>query len=622
MYLLPKPQKYTLFDGVYIIGYNRSIVIDALCSTEAFAYAEELNKDLQQYAGYTLAVTKGKSRKAAITLAQDNQLHREAYTLEAGEEGIVITGGSMAGLFYGVQTLRQIIQQEGACIPYMYIEDFPSIPARGLYYDVTRGRVPTLAYLKKLVDKMAFYKLNQLQLYIEHSFLFEDFSEVWRDDTPLTAADILELDAYCRNKNIDLVPSIASFGHLYKVLRTKSFCHLCELPNTQEEPFGFIDRMEHHTLDVSNPESLQFVTKLIDEYLPLFTSEYFNICADETFDLGKGRSKTLAEQKGVEQMYLDFVKQLCRYLVDKGKKPMFWGDIICGFPQAAKELPKETICLNWGYAWNQTDASVRKLAEAGAVQYCCPAVCGWDQFVNRIGDSYENIRRMCTYALQYDAAGVLITDWGDCGHINHPDFGIVGMVYGAAFSWNHTDIYKGKLAADRADHTHSQFEEMNRQISRLAFHDKSESLVSAIAEIAEYGVFQWRDAVCFMERGEITIAEEDIAQAQQEINALEKIKVRLYHTVPQIGVENRMLIEPYIMAVDGIILMQKIGIALWMQKHHNTSGQDINYDELAAQLEEWMYIYKKEWRKVSRESELYRIQNVVFWYADYLRKCG
>ena len=145
MYLLPKPQKYTLFDGVYIIGYNRSIVIDALCSTEAFAYVEELNKDLQQYAGYTLAVTKGKSRKAAITLAQDNQLHREAYTLEAGEEGIVITGGSMAGLFYGVQTLRQIIQQEGACIPYMYIEDFPSIPARGLYYDVTRGRLPTLA---------------------------------------------------------------------------------------------------------------------------------------------------------------------------------------------------------------------------------------------------------------------------------------------------------------------------------------------------------------------------------------------------------------------------------------------------------------------------------------------
>ena len=332
MYLLPKPQKYTLFDGVYIIGYNRSIVIDALCSTEAFAYAEELNKDLQQYAGYTLAVTKGKSRKAAITLAQDNQLHREAYTLEAGEEGIVITGGSMAGLFYGVQTLRQIIQQKGACIPYMHIEDFPSILARGLYYDVTRGRVPTLVYLKKLVDKMAFYKLNQLQLYIEHSFLFEDFSEVWRDDTPLTATDIVELDADCRNKNIDLVPSIASFGHLYKVLRTKSFCHLCELPNTQEEPFGFIDRMEHHTLDVSNPESLQFVTKLIDEYLPLFTSEYFNICADETFDLGKGRSKTLAEQKGVEQMYLDFVKQLCQYLVDKGKKPMFWGDIICGFP--------------------------------------------------------------------------------------------------------------------------------------------------------------------------------------------------------------------------------------------------------------------------------------------------
>lgn len=78
---------------------------------------------------------------------------------------------------------------------------------------------------------------------------------------------------------------------------------------------------------------------------------------------------------------------------------------------------------------------------------------------------------------------------------------------------------------------------MNRQISRLAFHDKSESLVSAIAEIAEYGVFQWRDAVCFMERGEITIAEEDIAQAQQEINALEKL--RCVCTIPCRRLESR-----------------------------------------------------------------------------------
>ena len=71
------------------------------------------------------------------------------------------------------------------------------IPNRGFYHDVTRGRVPKLSFLKKMADRMAYYKMNQLQLYIEHTFLFRDFSEIWRDDTPLTAEEIMELDHYC-----------------------------------------------------------------------------------------------------------------------------------------------------------------------------------------------------------------------------------------------------------------------------------------------------------------------------------------------------------------------------------------------------------------------------------------
>ena len=72
---------------------------------------------------------------------------------------------------------------------------------------------------------------------MEHTFLFRGFSEVWRDDTPLTAEDILELDAYCRKRHIELVPSIACFGHLYKVLRTKTYGELCEMPGMEKEPF-------------------------------------------------------------------------------------------------------------------------------------------------------------------------------------------------------------------------------------------------------------------------------------------------------------------------------------------------------------------------------------------------
>ena len=112
---------------------------------------------------------------------------------------------------------------------------------------------------------------------------------------------------------------------------------------------------------------------------------------------------------------------------------MFWGDIICEFPEAVQELPKETICLNWGYDADWPEDSTRKLSEAGARLYNCPGVSGWDQLVNQIRVSYENISRMCQYASNYHAEGLLNTDWGDCGHINHPDFSLPGMIYGAAF---------------------------------------------------------------------------------------------------------------------------------------------------------------------------------------------
>ena len=105
----------------------------------------------------------------------------------------------------------------------------------------------------------------------------------------------------------------------------------------------------------------------------------------------------------------------CGIILWMCKTPMFWGDIICEFPEAVQELPKETICLNWGYDADWPEDSTRKLSEAGARLYNCPGVSGWDQLVNQIRVSYENISRMCQYASNYHAEGLLNTDWGDCG---------------------------------------------------------------------------------------------------------------------------------------------------------------------------------------------------------------
>lgn len=656
MYIIPRPQQWYQKEGTFTLKYDRRIVLNSNCPPEVYEDAQMLQQDLEEYAGFCTTISCGIPENGDICLQLGEHMKEQEYTLLVQAHGICITGGSAVGIFYGIQTLRQIIEQCGCCIPYTTIVDQPKILHRGFYHDVTRGRIPTMDYLKKLVDRMAFYKLNQLQLYMEHTFLFRGFSEVWRDDTPLTAEDILELDAYCRKRHIELVPSIACFGHLYKVLRTKTYGELCEMPGMEKEPFGFVDRMRHHTLDVSNPESIQLVKALIDEFMPLFTSQYFNICADETFDLGKGKSAALAEEKGTQRLYLDFVKELCEYVVSKGKTPMFWGDIICEFPEAVQELPKETICLNWGYDADWPEDSTRKLSEAGARLYNCPGVSGWDQLVNQIRVSYENISRMCQYASNYHAEGLLNTDWGDCGHINHPDFSLPGMIYGAAFSWN-LEI--------------PEFEDINRQISRVAYGDETETLASVLARISESWKFTWRNMVDFLEQDGLKLAQmgnptdrkalldeleklvkiEEPAVYQQAAQELETIQQELYAAVSHLPVGRRGKIRAYLIAVQGMILLQKIGAVLadfiaLMEAQGKEPAEDqavqsdINMENdikripehqetenahreeqwnLAEDLEYWLYDYKKLWRSVSKEAELHRIEHVICQYADWLR---
>ena len=158
MYIIPEPQQMELSGGDYTIRFDQKIVIDASCTAQAYGYAQLLQEELRGCMGYGPAITRGRSGKAAVTLAADPALGEEEYRLTVDADGIRITGGADRGLLYGVQTLRQIVRQTGACVPCLHIHDFPDIKNRGFYHDVTRGRVPTLSYLKGLADNLAFIR--------------------------------------------------------------------------------------------------------------------------------------------------------------------------------------------------------------------------------------------------------------------------------------------------------------------------------------------------------------------------------------------------------------------------------------------------------------------------------
>lgn len=624
MHLLPQPHHMEIQDGQYRLTYQSRITIDAACGEQAYESARILAEDLEQQTGLSLMIDRRMTNfHPGIYLYQreelKNRLGAEAYELTISEEGVTVTGGDAAGLLYGVQTLRQVIRQKGCLLPYLHIEDYPELSVRGWFHDVTRGRIPTMDFLKRMADQCSFYKINQMHLYIEHTFLFDGFSEMWRDDTPLTAADILELDAYCRNLNIDLVPSVATFGHLYKLLRTKTYRHLSELEEADGTAFSFFNRMRHHTLNVTDEESLRLVYRMMDEFLPLFSSKLFNMNGDETFDLGKGKGKPCADQVGSHRMYIDWINKISAHAKELGKRPMFWGDIIAAHPETIKELPEDIICMTWDYGLNPGDTNVRRLWENGAVQYLCPGVQGWNQAINSFDTAYANIKKMAVFAHQFEGAGLLVTDWGDYGHFQYPEFAMPGVAYAAAMGWN------SRI---------SEKEDINRDISVLEFGDRSGKLMAFLADLSNQTVMSWGELIeCEEEmryrvagkgmeafwKGYLPRIERKLPLIQERNDRMDACCDEIRGLMPDMNPGDRARMLPYFIMSDGQKLLNRMIAVLAKKWLGNTDVPDVEPAGLAADFEIWYMEYKKLWRNVSRESELYRIGEAIFWAADYLR---
>ena len=604
MDLLPKPKERAFQDGAYTPGIHAMILLAPGTAPGALLYARMLQQTFADQAGLTPDVGRGAARPGDIALAVDAALPAGQYRLTIAPDAVTLTAGDDEALCNGVQTLRQIIDLNGAVLPAQTITDWPDMATRGYYFDCSRGRVPKLSYLKQVADRLCRYKVNQWQLYIEHTYLFRDLSEAWRDDTPLTAQEILELDDYCAARHIELVPSLSTFGHMYKILSTKTCCDLCELEDSEKIPFSYSYAGWHHTLNASDPGSLAFVKKLIDEYRPLFRTNKFNICDDETFDLGKGRSKEQADREGAQALYVRHVKALCEYIVAQGGIPQFWGDIMWRFPESCRELPKETICLNWGYLPEQRENEIRDIAASGITQYACPGCCGWNRWMPLQLYAYKNNRIMGRHARKYHAVGILNTDWGDYGHINDPRLTVPGMLYGAAFAWNADEV---------------PFDEINEAVSRLEYGDASGTLAGAMAEMSDHEVFDWWNAVNWIEssaeRRAKLLAKLDMTQVPAANAAVEAARGKVLAAARSLPAGRKDIVQLVCVVADSILLWNDVGAYL---AGAHTAGDEAG-TALACRLEHWFYRYRIEWDKTSRVSATPNLIRLMNAWADCLR---
>jgi len=360
----------------------------------------------------------------------------QGYRLEIRPDGVQITGHDDAGVFYGEQTLKQIQRQctLARALPALTIDDWPDFLNRGVMLDISRDKVPSMDTLRMLVDLFAELKYNQLQLYMEHTFAYQGHETVWKNASPMTPAEIQQLDGWCRERFIELVPNQNSFGHMERWLSHPEYAHLAERPGSSD-------------LCPVDPASIALLRDLYAQLLPNFSSSQFNVGCDETWSLGQGRSKEACDQLGKGRVYLNFLTQIYTLVQEHQRTMMFWGDIILQHPELIPELPQNIIAMVWGYeADHPYTEQCPKFAASGIRFYVCPGTSSWNSLLGRTSNALENMRNAARNGLAHGALGYLVTDWGDNGHWQCIPVSFAPFTYGAALSW----CYEKNLDLDLA----------------------------------------------------------------------------------------------------------------------------------------------------------------------------
>ncbi len=432
--LLPMPRQLKRLAGTAKLP---SEAVIAITSAELLFEAHTAQHALAT-AGLNWPIVAGAHyENIGLQLALDNTVPiAEGYALRVGNGQIVIHGADTAGVYYGVGTLAQLLQLYGAELPALAIEDFPDFPARGVMLDVSRDRVPSMETLYGLIDKLASWKINQLQLYMEHTFAYQNHGEVWGEASPFTGQEILELDAYCRQRHIQLVPNQNSLGHMERWLKFPRYLPLAEKPEGFRVEWDLPGKIRPpSTLNPLDPASLDLIYGLYDELLPHFTSRLFNVGGDEPWELGKGKSRAAVQERG-GRVYLDYLLNLHKKLTTSGHQMQFWGDIIVKYPDLVPELPTDAVPMLWGYeAKDPAKSECEMMAAAGLDFYVCPGTSTWNSLVGRTDNAMGNLRTAATNGRKYGATGYLNTEWGDAGHWQPLSSAYLGFAYGAAMSW-------------------------------------------------------------------------------------------------------------------------------------------------------------------------------------------
>ena len=388
-------------------------------------------------------------------------LSEEGYVLAADARGVVVAGRTAAGTFYGLQTLKQLVRGEGgaARVQGVRVADWPAMRWRAVSDDISRGPVPTLEYFKRQIRAEAMFKLNMHSLYMEHVLRYDSHPLIAPEGGALGKEEMRELVAYARRYHVLIVPEQQTFGHMHKALRLEKYDDLAEVP------YG----------DVLTPKeegTYALVSDMYKELDALFPGEFFHIGADETFELGRGRSAEDVKARGIGPVYFDHLKRVRELLLPYKRRLMFWGDIALNHPDLLPGVPRDMIAMNWDYSPKASyEARINLFKKAGLEQFVCPGVQSWNQIFPNTDAAAVNITNFVRDGQRLGALGMMNTQWDDDGEsLFEMDWH--GVALGAAASWQ-------DLHAPQAD-TARVVSDFDRDFDWAFFRHEGDGLTKAV----------------------------------------------------------------------------------------------------------------------------------------------
>jgi len=361
----------------------------------------------------------------------------EGYILKVGQEYLIIQAATIKGLFYGFQTLRQIIigakqiidnKIKGFVIPQLYIIDWPCMKIRGIADDISRGQVPTIESAKHFIRDISRFKNNYYALYMEDMFKCSKHPKIGENRGAFTPEELIELDNYAKSRFVTLFPIFETLGHFDNILTIPEYQNLGEFPGAQ-------------CLSIANGNIYPLLRDFIGDLSPCFSSKIFHMGGDESFDLGHGNSKELIKAVGMDGALLDHIRKVYNIAKENGnEKIILYHDVATKYPLLLKKLPKDVIFMYWDYSPKKNFIKIKKIIDAGFPVIVSPSMLCWSRHFPNYNVAANNIINLIEYSKKTMKDSELIlgqlnSAWGDFSNHNLRENNIYGAILSGTASW-------------------------------------------------------------------------------------------------------------------------------------------------------------------------------------------